>query len=458
MEELGNILKKVAITNTSADDNSRQSLIPDNNNSCPECNGVGWQTKNVPVSHKDFGKVLICECQSSKIDTEKTKKLYRYSNLESLKRFTFKTLKKDYWKSDKAVNAKYSESLIEIKEYTNNLKGWLILTGPHGSGKTHLASAIGHTIIDKGHLALFVYVPDLVDHLRSTFHPSSETSYSELFEQVKNTPYLILDDLGLQISSPWAQEKLRQIINYRYNLELPTIITIGDNLSKFDPYILSRIKDSNNGKILDLGKTLSQTTANIGDIPLTMQKTMTFENFVLERQNLTSDEYSSLAAALKSAQSFAKNPDGWLTLYGETGVGKTHLAVAAAVEQIKKNSSIFFAFVPELMDHLRYTFNPQSDVQYDTLFDEVKNTSLLILDDLGRERSSDWAIEKLHQIIVHRHNSRLPTIITSSLDFKDELNPITSRVQDGYISQVVPIKAPDYRNKKKTSSRKYQKR
>ena len=94
MEELGKILKKVAITNTSADDNSRQSLIPDNNNSCPECNGVGWQTKNVPVGHKDFGKVLICECQSSKIDTEKTKKLYRYSNLESLKRFTFKTLKK----------------------------------------------------------------------------------------------------------------------------------------------------------------------------------------------------------------------------------------------------------------------------------------------------------------------------------------------------------------------------
>ena len=458
MEELGKILKKVAITNTSEDDNSRRSLIPDNNNSCPECNDVGWQTKNVPVGHKDFGKVLICECQSTKIDTEKTKKLYRYSNLESLKRFTFQTLKDDYWKSDKTVNSKYSESLIEIKEYTDNLKGWLILTGPHGSGKTHLASAIGHSIIEKGHLVLFVHVPDLVDHLRSTFHPTSETSYSELFEQVKNTPFLILDDLGLQISSTWAQEKLRQIINHRYNLELPTIITIGDNLSKFDPYILSRIKDDNNGQIVDLGKTLSQTTANIGDIPITMQKTMTFENFVLERQNLTNDQYSSLTAALKSAQSFAKNPDGWLTLYGETGVGKTHLAIAIAVEQIKRNSSIFFAFVPELMDHLRFTFNPQSDVQYDILFDEVKNANLLILDDLGKERSSTWAIEKLYQIIVYRHNSRLPTIITSMLDFKDELDPITSRVQDGYISQVVPMKAPDYRNKKKSSSRKYQKR
>ncbi|MQG38453.1 MAG: AAA family ATPase [SAR202 cluster bacterium] len=458
MEELGKILKKVAITNTSEDNKSNESLIPKKNNPCPECNGVGWQTKNVPVGHQDFGEILICSCQSTKIDTEKTKKLYRYSNLESLKRFKFETLKDDYWKSDTTVNLEYLKSLTEIKKYTDSLKGWLILTGPHGSGKTHLASAIGHSIIDKGHLVLFVHVPDLVDHLKSTFHPTSDTSYSELFEQVKNTPYLILDDLGLQISSPWAQEKLRQILNYRYNLELPTVITIGENLSKFDPYILSRIKDTNNGKIIDLSKTISKTTTSIGDIPIAMQKTMTFGNFILERQNLTSDQYSSLSAALKSSQSFAQNPDGWLTLYGETGVGKTHLAIAIAVEQIKNNSNVFFAFVPELMDHLRFTYNPQSDVQYDTLFDEVKNASLLILDDLGKERSSTWAIEKLYQIIVHRHNSRLPTVITSMLDFKDELDPITSRVQDGYISQVVPIKAPDYRNKKKSSSRRYSKR
>ena len=339
MEELGKILKKEAITNTSEDNNSTQNIIPDSNNSCLECNGIGWQTKNVPVGHTDFGKVLLCDCQSAKIGTEQANKLYRYSNLESLKRFTFQTLKDDYWKSDPTIDSKYSESLRSIKEYTDNLKGWLVLTGPHGSGKTHLASAIGHYIINKGHLVLFVHVPDLVDHLRSTFHPTSETSYSELFDQVKNTPYLILDDLGLQISSPWAQEKLRQIINYRYNLELPTVITIGDNLSKSDPYILSRIKDVNNGNILDLGRALSQTTTNIGDIPVIMQKTMTFQNFVFERQNLTNEQYLSLTAALNSAKSFAKNPDGWLTLYGETGVGKTHLAVAIAVEQIKKDSS-----------------------------------------------------------------------------------------------------------------------
>ena len=108
-----------------------------------------------------------------------------------------------------------------------------------------------------------------------------------------------------------------------------------------------------------------------------------------------------------------------------------------------------FWFVPELMDYLRYTFNPESPVAYDRVFEEVKSAPLLILDDLGRERGSSWAVEKLYQIVVHRHNARLPTVITSAMDFKDDLDPITSRVQDGDISQVVPVDAPDYRNKRR---------
>ena len=410
------------------------------------------------VGHPEFGQAIPCTCQETQDTDTRAAALRRYSNLGPLSRITFATTNQEGPQSDVPNHQMFTEGMAVAARFAEEPSGWLVLTGPSASGKTHLAVAIANRCIERSQTTFFIVASDLLDHLRATYSPDSQVSYDELFEQVRNVSMLVLDDLSMTNATPWAQEKLRQIINYRYNLELPTVITIGENLSKFDPYILSRIKDSNNGKILDLGKTLSQTATNIGDIPITMQKTMTFENFILERQNLANDQYSSLSAALKSSQSFAKNPDGWLTLYGETGVGKTHLAVAIAVEQIKKDSNVFFAFVPEVMDHLRFTFTPQRDVQYDTLFDEVKNANLLILDDLGKERSSSWAIEKLYQIIVHRHNSRLPTIITSMLDFKDELDPITSRVQDGYISQVVPIKAPDYRNKKKSSSRRYTKR
>ena len=86
---------------------------------------------------------------------------------------------------------------------------------------------------------------------------------------------------------------------------------------------------------------------------------------------------------------------------------------------------------------------------YDRVFDEVKNAELLVLDDLGREHSSPWAQEKLYQIIVHRHNGRLPTVITSTLDFAEQTGPISSRVRDPYVGQLVRIDAPDYRIKER---------
>ena len=128
------------------------------------------------------------------------------------------------------------------------------------------------------------------------------------------------------------------------------------------------------------------------------------------------------------------------------------MAIAIAETQISYNKPVFFAIVPELMDHLRQTYNPSTTQTHDALFKEIKETPLLILDDLGQERSSPWADEKLYQIIVHRHNWRIPTVITSMNDFTVETGPIGSRIQDPSIGQLVRIDAPDFRRK---SRRKY---
>ena len=61
---------------------------------------------------------------------------------------------------------------------------------------------------------------------------------------------------------------------------------------------------------------------------------------------------------------------------------------------------------------------------------------------------------KTYQIIVYRHNAQLPTIITSMLEFEDILDPITSRVQDPAVSQIIKIRAPDYRNKSRSGIKK----
>jgi len=56
-------------------------------------------------------------------------------------------------------------------------------------------------------------------------------------------PLLVLDDLGTQSMTPWVREKLYQLFNYRYNAELPTVITTSDSLDETDPRIRSRLLD-----------------------------------------------------------------------------------------------------------------------------------------------------------------------------------------------------------------------
>ena len=136
------------------------------------------------------------------------------------------------------------EKAFEIaRDFAENPKGWLVLMGPYGSGKTHLAAAVANYQAGLGNSPLFVVVPDLLDHLRATFSPSSTVSYDRRFEDIRTAPLLILDDLGSQAMTSWVKEKLYQLFNHRYNARLPTIITTADDLEQVDPRLRSRMLD-----------------------------------------------------------------------------------------------------------------------------------------------------------------------------------------------------------------------
>jgi DNA replication protein DnaC len=129
------------------------------------------------------------------------------------------------------------------QEYAKNPQGWLVFTGTYGSGKTHLAAAIANYRADTGYPPLFIVVPDLLDHLKATFSPTSTVSLDRRFEEVRTAPLLILDDLGTQSMTPWVREKLYQLFNHRYSAELPTVITTHDYKDDADPRLLSRFED-----------------------------------------------------------------------------------------------------------------------------------------------------------------------------------------------------------------------
>ena len=451
MDNLGDILKKLSTTKATngGSDGARNDRPRDDSEAeevCQLCRDRGWLTPQVPVGHPEFGQVVACQCQEVRTAEERSERLRRYSNLGHLSRLTFDTLDPQGRAEDAESKRLFSTAFEVAFAFAEAPKGWLLLAGAHGSGKTHLAAAIANTCIEGGRPVFFVSVPDLLDDLRASYAPTSDIAYSDLFQQVKEAPLLVLDGLGAQNATPWAQEKLQQIFNHRAMGDQPTIITTAIGLGDLDPYVASRILNPALCRVLEVRTDVQDATQQLGRIDPEMLRRMTFDSFDSRGNRSSTPQQASLRAALDAARNYARDPDGWLTLFGDTGVGKTHLAVAIAVERMGEGQRVYFAFVPDLLDHLRSTFTPESRVTYDRVFDQVKNAPLLLLDDLGVESTSEWAREKLNQIIVHRHNARMPTVITSSADLTKSSGPTISRVMDQrFGGQPIRMDAPDYR-------------
>lgn len=195
----------------------------------------------VAPQHPDFGRAVACECAVSESERTRGDRLAHYSNIGPLSRLTFGTL---IARGRSAVNRdqeRYQQCVAEARAFAEAPDGWLVLCGASGCGKTHIAAAIVNRLIERGEAALFVVVPDLLDHLRATYHPASAVTYDERFEAVRTVPLLVLDDLGAESPTQWAQEKLFQIINHRYNEQLPTVITSNVDLDRMDGRIRSRL-------------------------------------------------------------------------------------------------------------------------------------------------------------------------------------------------------------------------
>ena len=412
------------------------------------------------MGHPDFGKLFPCRCKLEEIKRKQRESLQSWGNLTHLTWMTFENFNPEGHGLDPERRKNLRQAYERAKAFAENPQGWLVLKGGFGCGKTHLAAAIANYRVARGHPVLFVVVPDLLDHLRATFNPASEVTYDRRFEEVRTAPLLILDDLGVQSTTPWAQEKLYQILNYRYNARLPTVITTNCELEEIDLRIRSRLVDPDFSQVVTIlapdfrtsGAGQAQPELSI----LGLLQDMTFDNFDLRAHELPPEEHDNLKRALRLAREYAENPEGWLVFTGPYGCGKTHLAAAIANYRVEKGYPALFVVVPDLLDHLRATFSPHSLVSYDKRFEEIRTSPFLILDDLGTESATPWAREKLYQLFNYRYNARLPTVITTSYPI-DEIDPrIRSRMLDVSRCTVFAIIAPSYREgwKKEAKGRK----
>ena len=138
----------------------------------------------MPVGHPYFGKAIPCRCQERTDDPSRLERLQRYSNMGLLTRLAFERTVLDGRSADTDNRALFRLAFHAAAAYAEEPQGWLVFTGPSGAGKTHLAAAVANRVMELGRPVFFVFVPDLLDHLRSTYTPTSDITYDQLFEQV----------------------------------------------------------------------------------------------------------------------------------------------------------------------------------------------------------------------------------------------------------------------------------
>ncbi|MEO8611749.1 MAG: ATP-binding protein [Chloroflexota bacterium] len=421
------------------------------------CEGLGVIRYDVPTDDPRFGKMFRCPNNRIEMDIDRQERMRRISNLDAYSDKSFYNFVIDPNTLKPAESGSLQVALSLAEQFAENPEGWLLLEGQYGCGKTHLAAAVGNIRLQKGDSVLFITTPDLLDHLRSTFGPSSETGYDETFDRIRNVPILILDDLGAENASEWAQEKLFQLLNHRYSRRLSTVITTNVDLDALDPRVRSRLLDNaliKRVKIVAPDYRTSIVTKQYDILSnLALYSEMTFDTFETRRFVTSDEERRNLEQALKVAMDYAESPANWLVLTGPYGSGKTHLAAAIAHYQQMRGVPVMFVTVPDLLDYLRVTFSPDAPVRFDQMFQKVRTSPFLVLDDLLMEGSS-WAKEKLFQIVDYRYVTQLPTVITTYRNPKDLDPRLRSRILDRRKSRYFAIIASDFATRLNTNRNK----
>ena len=156
-----------------------------------------------------------------------------------------------------------------------------------------------------------------------------------------------------------------------------------------------------------------------------------FENFIITETNKKEVEI----AKDFTEKCINKNQKNGLIITGKSGVGKTHLATAILNKLTEKDLLVLMGRLILLLDVIKDTFKDFSSKEKD-IIELYSKVDMLIIDDLGTERISSWALEKLYTIIENRNENKLPIIVTTRFN-KESLLDRFYQSEDEELSEAV---------------------
>lgn len=206
------------------------------------CGGAGWYKEAVPFGHPQFGKLLPCACKVA--EQEALAQAAAYAHQQA----TLATLASDMGelgaKTFDAFDATWDRTLAHRKSLRAALATcrawaedpgdhWLFLTGPCGTGKSHLAAAAARELAGRGLPCYYRSVPELLNKIREGYQAKD---FDQRLTAVCNVAVLVLDDLGAEAATASNRGLLFEIINHRaLRSHLITIITSNADLAPFEP-------------------------------------------------------------------------------------------------------------------------------------------------------------------------------------------------------------------------------
>jgi DNA replication protein DnaC len=187
---------------------------------CKLCGGTGWT-----VSAKDgISSADRCTCfaESQAEELQRNAQIpenYRNASFDSFH------LPQDNPTAMRGLSDVMLAVMSYQRKYPDNEKPGLLLAGPPGTGKTHLAVAALRLLLARGHEGIFFDYQNLLERIRAGYSEALGTSSREAYRVALETEILLLDDLGAHRTTDWVEDTVTAIVTYRYNHRKPLIAT-----------------------------------------------------------------------------------------------------------------------------------------------------------------------------------------------------------------------------------------